>query len=252
MIRIVRQVGACVVVVFLLPACITVTTGDREPDATETSSGSSSSSSSRGSSGTSGSGERVVGSGIVKTESRQVEGFDKLSVDGSSEVFIEQGDEESLTVEAEDNLLPLLVSEVDGDRLTLGLRPNSSISASHPIIFRLKVRSLTEIGASGAGIINGSKLATERLEIRSSGAVKTVLSGTAGTLNLTISGTGSFDGRDLKGRAAAVTISGAGKAVVNASDRLDARISGVGSISYVGDPQVDRQVSGLGTIRKLE
>ncbi len=245
-----KQLLSFLAAVMVLPACIVVS--DRsDPEPTNPTPSGATSSSSSSSDGT-GTATTVVGSGTVKSESRRVQDFDRLAVNGTAEVFIEQGDEESLIVEAEDNLLPLLTSLVEGDRLTLGIKPNSSISASRPIIFRLKVKSLTEISATGAGVVNGSDLDARRLRVVSSGTVRLVLEGTADDLDVTISGTGSFDGRNLKGRSAGVAISGAGNAVINASEQLDARISGVGSVRYVGDPKITRRISGLGSIKALE
>ncbi|MCJ7666613.1 MAG: DUF2807 domain-containing protein, partial [Actinobacteria bacterium] len=55
-------------------------------------------------------GEKIIGSGNVISEDRAVPGFSKISISGSGDLFIEQGDEESITITAEDNLIPLLTT----------------------------------------------------------------------------------------------------------------------------------------------
>ncbi len=61
----------------------------------------------------------VSGSGNVVTETRQVSGFNRIDLAGSGEVTIQQGDAESLTIEADDNVLPRLTSEVSNSTLKL-------------------------------------------------------------------------------------------------------------------------------------
>src|SRR5687767_3061958 len=182
-----RNVLACLLAGLVLPSCTLLSGSDNEPTPGATGSGSTSSSSS-----SSGSGDNVTGSGNLKTEERAVSGFDRVSIQGIGELQIEQSGEESLTIEAEDNLLPLLVSEVEGSRLKLGIRPNSSISATKPIIYRLQVKSLNGIDGSGSVTIDAVGLDADRLEVGLSGTVKSVLAGTATAQVVTISGSGEF------------------------------------------------------------
>lgn len=247
-----RNVLACLLAGLVLPSCTLLSGSDNEPtpEATGSGSTSSSSSSSSTSSSSSGSGENVTGSGILKTEERTVGGFDRVSIEGIGELRIEQSGEESLTIEAEDNLLPLLISEVEGSRLKLGIRPNSSISATKPIVYRLKVRSLNGIDGSGSVTIDAVGLDADRLEVGLSGTVKSVLAGSATAQVVTISGAGRFDGRALTGRTAEIEVSGIGRAVVNVSDELSARASGASTVGYLGDPDVDQQASGVARVEK--
>jgi hypothetical protein len=63
----------------------------------------------------------VFGSGKIVTETRQVSGFDKVSVSGGGELIIIQDGTESVTVETDDNLMQYLVAEVRGGTLDLYL-----------------------------------------------------------------------------------------------------------------------------------
>jgi hypothetical protein len=76
-------------------------------------------------------------------------------------------------------------------------------------------------------------------------------SGTADTLDLTITGFGGFNGKELHDQEARVNISGAGSATVWVDDDLNAQISGAGSISYYGSASVSRQISGVGGVNHL-
>ena len=67
------------------------------------------------------------GSGQLASESRPVTGFTKVELSGTGELTIEKTGTESLAISAEDNLLPLLTSEVSGDTLVLGTKRNTEI-----------------------------------------------------------------------------------------------------------------------------
>jgi hypothetical protein len=242
--RTLRSAVAALVAGLLLGSCITGATDDGDgPDPTNQSDPP----------GTPAGGgpANVRGSGKVKIEERQVSGFDRISFSGTGDLFIEQTGVETLSVEAEDNLLPLLTSEVSDGLLILGVKPNSSISSTRPIVFRVTIRALKGVEASGSGVVNASGLDVPELEVKTSGTVNSGFSGIADAQVVEISGTGRFDGRGLSGLSASVRVSGAGEAVVNVSETLDIRVEGTGVVRYSGSPEITRQVSGLGRIERI-
>ena len=93
-------------------------------------------------------------------------------------------------------------------------------------------------------------LVTDELELSGAGAIKAEFAGTARRQRITLSGAGAFRGANLVGDSVRVSVSGAGKASVNATRVLDVAISGAGSVDYVGDPKVTRDISGVGTIKR--
>ncbi len=214
------------------------------------------------------------GSGNVITESRTVSNFSNVVLAGVGELSITQGDNESLTIEADDNLMPLITTKVENGTLTIGLdttRGTFTINPSRPIKYTLQVKTLNSLQLSGAGNISAPSLKSESLIVSSSGAgnlnlaqldtktVNVTLSG-AGNISLngqvesqtaTLTGLGSYTASDLKSNTARVTISGAGSATVWAAQTLNITLSGVGSVSYYGSPQVTQQISGVGSIKKL-
>ena len=192
----------------------------------------------------------VRGSGVVRTEPRDATGFSEVRLSGSGEVDVRHGDADSVTVEAEDNILPLLETRVRDGRLTLGTKPNVSISPTRAIRYHVTVNRLTAIGVSGSGRFVADGLDTPRLTADISGSGSATLSGRADAVELTISGSGAYDASRLASKSATVTISGSGSATVNAADRVEATVSGSGSVRYLGNPSVDQQVSGSGSVRR--
>jgi len=219
-------------------------------------------------------GGSVRGSGVIVSETRDIPAFDGVSIDYPAVVTIRQGDAPSVTVEADDNLLPQLSTRVvDGTlqikssendwsrrvtptrevRITLTVKDLSRIDL--PSAGSVKVDGLTaavlRISVSGAGSVTLSYLTVQTLTLELSGAGSLAADGTAQTIDVNISGLGSFNGGALEAQNATVDISGLGSATVWANLHLTATISGTGSVSYYGSPTVSKEVSGLGSVRKL-
>ena len=192
----------------------------------------------------------VPESGGGVTESREVSGFTGVELTSIGDLHIEQTGTESLTIEADADVLPQLTSNVSHGVLQLGVAPGTTVTTNRPVVYRLTVAALDSIAVSGRGDVTLSNLRADRLAVEVDGAGGATLAGTVGAQTVTISGTGHYDGEDLQSADATVTIGGAGKAVVRVSDRLDARVSGVGSVEYIGDPHVTKHTSGVGSVQQ--
>ena len=190
----------------------------------------------------------AIGSGNVVSEPRPVAGFNLVRLSGSGNLLVEQTGAESLTIEAEDNILPLLRSDVENGALILGLRPGVGIVTHKPIVFKLTVKALKGIDASGSGSIDVKGLDADRFDFEGSGSMQAVVAGRAQEQDVSISGSGEYNGEALTSRSARVNVSGSGDVVVNASDALDAQVSGSGNVRYVGNPSVTEKVSGSGSV----
>jgi hypothetical protein len=194
-------------------------------------------------------GDGVEGSGRRKTERRDVAEFDRITVEGAYRVEVACGRERGLEIEADDNLLPLLLTDVEGGRLRL--HNERGITTKQMPLVRVTVPDLKEVSVPGASDFSLTGVRNERLEVKVEGAAKLRASGETGALDLTLSGAGLVDARDLHAREVSVVNSGAGMTSVYATERLDATVNGVGTVDYYGDPQtVNPQVNGLGKITK--
>lgn len=210
------------------------------------------------------------GSGKIVTETREVSGFDAIEVSYPAEVFIKQGNAESLEITTDDNLLPNLKTQVRNGKLEIFYRredgkhvnptktPRITIvvkdladvdfsSAGELTIEKLKTDNL-DVSLSGAGNLNLEGVQVKGLGVSLSGAGSMTASGSAEDLDMNISGFGDFKGADLHSQVARVNISGAGSATVWVDDDLTAGISGAGSIDYYGSASVTRQISGVGGV----
>jgi len=190
------------------------------------------------------------GSGNVISESRSVKNFTGLELHGSGKLIIEQSDVESLTITADDNLLPDLTAEVRDSKLVLGTKDFLNLNPTGFVTYKLLVKKLNSIVVSGGAEIEAKGLLTDSLSVNVSGAGDISISGETEDQTISISGAGKYRADGFKSKKASVNISGIGSALVAVSDRLDVQVSGAGEVEYIGDPQVIQNVSGAGTIRK--
>lgn len=196
--------------------------------------------------------DRIEGSGNVIVEEREVESFDAIVLMGAGDVIVELDTRERLTVEADDNILEFLLTEVRGGRLELRVREDTSLSPSATITYRVTATDLDDVAVFGSGNVAASGIATDRFEASVNGSGTIRLVGLANEVDFEIPGSGRIDGADLVAFDGDATINGSGTIIVHATDQLDVTINGSGAVEYFGDPDGDRTINGSGTISRLE
>jgi hypothetical protein len=192
-----------------------------------------------------------VGSGVLATESRPVAGFTKVSLSGAGHLIIQQTGVESLRITAEDNLLPFVRSEVQGDELVLGFTPGASVNPTHEVLYRLTVRDLTAIDISGASRVEIHGLDSPSFATVLSGASSLTLDGRADVQVLVVSGASRYEAESLGSRVVTATVSGTSYGLVRASETLTATVSGVSILEYFGNPILLTTVSGGSSVRQV-
>jgi Putative auto-transporter adhesin, head GIN domain len=193
---------------------------------------------------------RVTGSGKVVTESRDVSGFNGVVVNGAGKLTIDRTGTESLSVTADDNLLPYIVTEVRGGKLYLEFKPNVVPDNVTDLSFNLTVKDLAEIALNGAAAIDAKNMQADHLTVNLSGAGAVKMAGKIGQQNVMLNGTGGYNAEDLECQRATITNNGAGVAIIRVSDELSAAINGAGYIEYIGNPKVTSKIAGIGAVRQ--
>ena len=194
--------------------------------------------------------ETVRGSGNVITETRSVGEFDEIAVEGFGEISVAVGAAAPLTIEADDNVLPLYETQVSGSTLTVKPKDGYSFSDIEGPAIRVGTPALRAVSISGSGDVTASGITGESLRIRISGSGDVTPAGTVDRLTIRIEGSGDVAGAALQVAEAEVDIDGSGSAVVNATDTLDVDISGSGKVTYLGDPVLSQNISGSGSVTR--
>lgn len=212
---------------------------------------------------------------VVSAEAPPVGPFHRLVVSGHAELILVQGTREAVVVEASpSDRTRVRVRSSDGTvtidaggnrawwdfggivgraaTITVHFRTLDSLSMSGAI--KVSAESIAvptlRVSAAGATSMNVAELKVDTLRFDGSGAVKGEFAGTAADQEIRISGAGAYRAPKLVSETASVSVSGAGKVVVNVQKKLGASISGAGAIDYYGDPQLSQRVSGAGKIRQ--
>jgi hypothetical protein len=193
----------------------------------------------------------AVGSGQLATESRPVQGFTGVVVSGAGRVIIEQTGVESLQVTAEDNILPFVVTEVQGDWLLLGFQAGVSVNTNRGVEYRVTVAELSEIEASGASRVEVLHVDTGELTASLSGASSYSAVGVADDHRIDLVGASRCEAGDLVSREVTANLSGASYGLVRVQDRLEASASGASILEYIGHPTVEASVSGGSVVRPV-
>jgi hypothetical protein len=233
----------------------------------------------------------VNGSGKLKTQTFDVSNFDSVTLQGSGNVFVRQGDEESLSVETDDNILPYLDIRVSGNELILSTKPNLNLNPTKSITYNLTVKDLKGISLKGSGNfsidplqsdamdillsgsgdikfkdlstdkfsmdLNGSgnisadQLEADTIEASIRGSGDTSLSGKSESQTVSFSGSGNYRAGDLETSSTDIDISGSADLTVWVTDELDVKVNGSGTVSYYGKPTINETGSGSGKLVSL-
>jgi hypothetical protein len=191
----------------------------------------------------------LQGSGVAATETRDLDPFGSVELGGSADVVVSVGGEQSVVVEADDNLLENVTTRVQGGRLVIG--NEGSFTTQTPMTVTITVPSIDALVLSGSGSISADEIDIETLSVRLSGSGALRANGNAVRIDAVLSGSGDVQLGDVSARDIHAVVNGSGRMVVTATDALDASVPGAGMIEYRGEPeQLTTQINGSGTIIK--
>lgn len=211
----------------------------------------------------------VHGNGNVVTKERKAEDFTGIKVSSGIDVYLKQGNNMSITVEADENLHEYILTEVrngvlnvytdaniresEMKRVYVTMKDINSISTTSAgdVVGETPVKSdRLELSASSAGDIKLEVTSKEiKLNISSSGDM--TLSGETDILEADLSSAGDLNAYELTVREADISASSAGDADISVTEKLTARASSAGDINYRGNPKsIDSHSSSAGGIHK--
>ncbi len=213
--------------------------------------------------------QHLKGNGNLKSETRKVSGFKGIDIGGGFAVELTQGKDESVRIEADENLLSNIKTEVKNG--ILHIYNDKGISTSKGLKAYITAKQLNSIDISGGvkvtgkstfkadafkmDLSGGSKVTlaidTKSLEADMSGASKVDLTGKADELNMNLSGASNVNTQELESKRVTIEASGASKVKVFARESLDINASGASAVFYKGSPKISSETSAAARISKL-
>jgi len=191
---------------------------------------------------------QVRGSGNRQKQTREVPPFTSISTEGAFEIKIVSQKPLALDIEGDDNILPLISTDVSGS--VLYIKNQRGYSVSEPIKIAISVPNLEGVSSSGAGRLEVTGLKNERFEIDVNGAPAIEVSGETNLLKIKANGAGKIDTHRLRAATADVNSNGVSKIALYARDQLDVVVSGPSNVTYEGNPVVNKTVNGPGSVQK--
>ena len=196
-------------------------------------------------------GKGVEGSGVRKTEKRELPAFKSIETTGAFDIDVTCQQAASFEIEGDDNILPLITTEVRNG--VLRIYNSKSYNTAKAAVVRISVPDLEKISSTGAANFNIANVKNAQLAISSTGAGNIEAAGETKSANITSTGAGKIDAGKLRAERAKVSVTGAAHVDVYATQQLDVTVSGVGQVTYDGNPGVvNKSVSGFGEVKKKE
>jgi hypothetical protein len=218
-----------------------------------------------------GSGEQVQGSGNVKRETRQIGHFSGLALSLPGQVEVRSGGAEGISIEADDNLLPLIETVVEDGTLKIRTKRKVNLRTRNLKIV-VQARELDRLSLGGSGSIDADRVSGKQLrfDVGGSGNIRVrkaegdaisvslggsgnlkVDEGSARSLSASIGGSGTVDMTRVRLETASVTVAGSGDATLWVRNSLSLTVAGSGDVNYYGDPKLSTSVVGSGGARRL-
>ncbi len=200
--------------------------------------------------GESGSGV-VAGSGRRSRQRRPLPCFSEITVRAGVDLVVRRGTQCEVIVEADDNLIPLIGTEVSGGRLIL------SAARSFQSQGRVRVEATTDrlerLEVEGASDVRLTGIDSPSLAILLSGSGDVTGDGRAGRLAVEVSGSGDIRLGRLRAEDVKIRITGAADAEVHAARSLKVDLEGSGDVLYFGNPaHVEKNIRGAGDVEAAE
>lgn len=229
----------------------------------------------------------IKGEGPVVSSDTEMNDVCGIILEIPASVYLTQGDEQSIKIEAQQNIIDNIIkSESNG---ALRLEFDEDVSRCEPIKVYMTIQNLALIDIRGSGEVNSDSEfdSEDDLDINISGSgdvyvdananlvdlnisgsgdisLGTECEGINGTISgsgeiklsgncsnyadFLISGSGDINAFDFTNKSLNITSYGSGKAKVNVSEQLKVKIVGSGDVYYKGYPTLSVNISGSGDV----
>ena len=213
----------------------------------------------------------IKGNGKEATITRKTSDYDGIRCAGWMDFILVKGNEGTITLEGEENLLDHIVTEVQGGDLVIKTENNVNLKTSWNKTIKITIpfEEIDKVTLSGSGdIITRDKIIADDFEAKVSGSGDVVLdieaneidaavtgsgdltlTGKTNELEVSVTGSGDFHGFKLEANNTDAQVTGSGDIEVVCNNELKARVTGSGDIEYKGNPKrEDSKVTGSGSI----
>lgn len=216
-----------------------------------------------------GNSKKIKGNGNVVTVNRTTSDYDGVSVGGSFDVILVKGKEGKITIEGEENIIPYIETEVNGNTLKVKYEKNINVRTTKRLTVTVTYEDLEKVSLGGSGNISAKgtlkssdfsvslggsgnitlEVDADELSSNIGGSGNIKLAGRSNELTCAIAGSGSIKAYDLSTDTLSATIAGSGSIRTTVKTKIKAKVVGSGSIYYKGNPKyIDTKSVGSGDV----
>jgi hypothetical protein len=201
-------------------------------------------------------GPGVQGSGVIKEATREVTAFSGIDVGSALKATVSIGPKASLTLKGDDNILPLVTTEVRDGVLVARIKSTTGVRTREPISLTITVPRLESvkavdasqvrativqiqtfrIAAADASSVEVRGIDSDSLDLKASDASTVTVVGRAKGMTLTVSDASAIKAADLPVESVSAKVSDASSVEVRASGSIAGKASDASSIRVLGDP----------------
>ena len=196
----------------------------------------------------SGSSNLIQGSGNVITDKRKLSSFSKLSISTVVDVEYFTSENYRLELTADDNIVPIISSSIEGDTLSIDARQSYSTQNK----LRAKIYGPSTLGGvetDGSSDVNMQGIASNLLEIDLDGSSDFTVQGKVQNLHIKTSGRSDINAKKLLATNVTINADGHTDAIVTANKNLNVVLDGISDITYYGHPDsITKTIDGIGNV----
>lgn len=197
----------------------------------------------------------ISGKGELVKQKIELDEFTGIGLGIKAVVYLTQGKNYSIEIEAQQNIIDALKKEVKDDQWNISFEDKLRVRNYQQATIWITLPTLTKLAIGGTGEIIGKtpfqNLGNLELSIGGSGDIQ--LAGAAKNVTMSIAGSGTIRTDALKVAKATISIAGSGKAYVHLDDGdLDVSVAGSGKVFYKGKARVAAKIAGSGTVKSME
>ena len=205
-------------------------------------------------------GVKVIGSGNLVTETHDYSGFTGIKAENGIEVELIRGDDISVVVTADDNVIEYIEVSKSGDTLRIKPKANTQFRSATltaritmPELYKLEMSGGSNAEISGfssshdlevrlsggshiSRFITPGNITAGKADFDLSGGSHVNLTGSADSLNVKCSGGSHINLEGFEAGDADIKLSGGSHATVNVSGTLNVDLSGGSEVIYTGNP----------------
>ena len=192
--------------------------------------------------------DTIHGSGKIVSQTREVNECSGLTVKNIGDVYLTQDENQSIRIEADDNIIDQVISSKENNELVIGLKDGGYSNITLRAYVSLK--TIENLTINGAGkITTQNSLNSDNLDLIVNGAGNVSISGNSNYIYCFINGAGNVSAKEFAVQKCKAIVNGAGNITITVTEDLDATVNGAGNIFYYGNPaNVTTSITGLGQI----